>query len=543
MKLSRFFSYKLAWSRRPLLHCNLLFLVLCAFPQQTLAHGHLVYPQSRAAEHIRGDVKSWPIAGIPARLRREPCVGLKPNKVFTRVEPGPLMLKLLFPDGANHKGYCTAYLYDPLKPEDKVKISETTNCGRSIKKGPGKKGQDVPGEMPVVIPDVVPCDPDHCVLLWEWTATHVSERNIERFEHYDNCADLTIVGAKRGSDFLLPPLQGNATSLGNELSINFFEQDWRLNPVRSSLHLQSVKNLSVFETHGFRHMEGEISPDGAARVVLDLASFDTGIDLRNVRMRFLFFKTFEFPVAVITAQLDKAKLDGLKTQTSITYPLEFSIELHGVRKTMTRDVVVTRVADSAVSVTATKPIIVPAEDFRLEEGVANLEDAAGVEISPVASITFELVFEGTDINPEINEIFVAKAMERLDEQVQEIDPTKCETRFAVISDSKSIFFKSGSSQLDEKSRFALDQIADFVYRCPGIRVQVAGHTDNVGAPNDNQRLSQQRAQSVMNYLVDEGISESRVVAVGFGDLYPEVPNDTADNRRKNRRIEFSLLGK
>lgn len=503
------------------------------------AHGHLVYPKSRAAEHMKGDEKNWPIAGIPSRLRREPCAGLKPNREFTRVTPGPLTLKLLFPDGANHKGYCTAYLYDPLRPDYKLKIGETTNCGRSLRKGAGRKGEDVPGEMSVTIPEIVPCDPGHCVLLWEWVATHVSESNIERFEHYDNCADLTIEGARRGDEaaFATP----GADSMAATLSPGFFDQEWRLNPARSSLHLQSVKNETVFETHGFKHMSGSVAPDGTARVVLDLASFDTGIDLRNVRMQFLFFETFQFPEAVITATLDRARLAALAGATSITYPLTFAIDLHGVRHSLTRDVVVTRIADSAVSVAATKPIVIPAGDFALEEGVAKLEDAAGVDISPAASITFHLVFEGTEINPEVARIQAETEVARSKERYAPIDPKMCATRFAVLSDSRSVNFRSGSAQLDDDSRYALDQIAEFAYRCPDIGIEVGGHTDNVGRASANQRLSQVRAEAVVSYLVDEGLPPERLVATGYGAALPKYPNDTAANRARNRRIEFKLI--
>lgn len=506
-----------------------------------VAHGHMVYPKSRAAEHMSGDQKNWPIAGIPSRLRREPCAGLKPNSELTVVRPGPLTLRLLFPDGANHRGYCTAYLYDPLKPDHKLKIGKPTNCAQSLLKEAGRKGQDVPGEMLVTIPEIVPCNPNHCVLLWEWTATHVSETNFERFEHYDNCSDIKIIGARRGNEEDAKSMMTVPEPESGSISSDFFQQEWRLNPNRSSLHLQSVKNESVFETHGFEHMEGTISPEGDARISLDLTSFDTGIDLRNVRMQFLFFETFRFPEAVITAKLDRDALEDLAKSTSISYPLEFSINLHGVEKKMTRNVVVTRIADSAVSVSATKPITIPAKDFALQDGVGKLEEAASVDISPVASITFHLVFEGSEINPEIEQIYSEKESARSEERYQEIESGMCETRFSVLSDSRSVFFKTASSELGDESRYALDQIAEFAFRCPDIKVEVGGHTDNVGRAASNFALSQARSQSVVNYLVDEGVPSEMLVAVGYGDTNPVAPNNTVENRARNRRIEFNLI--
>ncbi len=531
------------WPSRIAAYSVVVWIVFNQLTTAASAHGHMIYPPSRATEHIKSDVKNWPVAGIPVRLRREPCVGLKPNATFTKIEPGPLTIKLLFPDGANHKGYCNAFLYDPVKPHGKLKIGETTNCGRSLKAEGGVKGQDIPGIMPVTIPEVVPCDPAHCVLLWEWTATHMSETNIESFENYDDCADISIAGAREGETFNLTVPPGTSANDATHAldSKQFFAQDWRLNLDRSFLYLQSVKNTSVFETHGFKHMEGTISPEGDARVTLDLASFDTGIDLRNVRMRFLFFKTFQFPEAVITARLDKSRLEELQTKTSLTYPLDFTIELHGITKQMTREVIVTRVADSAVSVAVIKPIIIPAKDFGFEEGIGKLEEAAGVVISPAASITFDLVFEGLKINPKVEQTFAVNESNRIKEQSEEIDATKCETRLNVLSESRSVYFKLGSADLDEESHFALDQIAEFAFKCPDVKIKVSGHTDNLGNSAGNVTLSKERAQRVVDYLVNEGVPAAKLIGVGYGDKFPEVPNNSLANRAKNRRIVFSIM--
>ncbi len=162
-------------------------------------HGYMSYPKSRAVEQFRDNQKAWPIAGIRAGLRREPCIGLKFNKRFTELEPGPVQLEFLFPDGANHVGFCHAYLFDPFKPGNKVQIGEEMDCARSVHLGPGKKGEDVPGRMTVTIPKTLPCEPSHCVLQWVWTATHVGHADPQRYEHYDSCADVRIVEAWKPS--------------------------------------------------------------------------------------------------------------------------------------------------------------------------------------------------------------------------------------------------------------------------------------------------------------------------------------------------------
>lgn len=166
-------------------------------PMFAAGHGYMTYPRSRSMDHLAGDTPGWPIAGIKAGLRREPCVGLKFNLQRTTVEYGPLMLRFLFPDGANHVGSCHAFLFDPLDPINRVKIGEADDCARSDHPESGRKGEDIPGHMQVVIPRALPCDPTHCVLQWVWVATHKGESEPQRYEHYDNCADIEIVDAAR----------------------------------------------------------------------------------------------------------------------------------------------------------------------------------------------------------------------------------------------------------------------------------------------------------------------------------------------------------
>ena len=76
--------------------------------------------------------------------------------------------------------------------------------------------------------------------------------------------------------------------------------------------------------------------------------------------------------------------------------------------------------------------------------------------------------------------------------------------------------------------------------CPQFNIDIEGHTDAEGRPDRNLVLSQQRAQSVVDYLVDAGIPVERLRAVGYGETRPVAPNDTSENRARNRRIEFSV---
>ena len=74
-----------------------------------------------------------------------------------------------------------------------------------------------------------------------------------------------------------------------------------------------------------------------------------------------------------------------------------------------------------------------------------------------------------------------------------------------------------------------------------IKIQIAGHTDNVGSYKANIRLSKNRAQRVTNYLIEKGIEEDRIVAVGYGSSRPIASNETDEGKAENRRVEVVIL--
>jgi len=105
-----------------------------------------------------------------------------------------------------------------------------------------------------------------------------------------------------------------------------------------------------------------------------------------------------------------------------------------------------------------------------------------------------------------------------------------------------INFPSGSAQIPRESMSALDQSASAIKSAPtGTVLEVGGHTDNVGNAAANQKLSQQRADSVRRFLIDKGVSPDSLVAKGFGASKPIASNDTQDGRFRNRRIEYTDL--
>ncbi len=106
---------------------------------------------------------------------------------------------------------------------------------------------------------------------------------------------------------------------------------------------------------------------------------------------------------------------------------------------------------------------------------------------------------------------------------------------------QNIFFETNLAVITPLSYPALDRVINFMKKNPDIKVEIDGHTDSVGSDAYNQRLSQARAQAVVEYLVKHGIGRDRLVAKGFGETKPVAPNTTPEGRAKNRRVEFKIL--
>jgi outer membrane protein OmpA-like peptidoglycan-associated protein len=106
---------------------------------------------------------------------------------------------------------------------------------------------------------------------------------------------------------------------------------------------------------------------------------------------------------------------------------------------------------------------------------------------------------------------------------------------------EGVNFKSGSAELTPESTAVLDEVADSLKAWPEVRVEVGGYTDSSGPAELNRDLSQQRAGSVRQYLIDQGVEASRVTAVGYGEDRPIADNSTREGRAANRRVELKRL--
>jgi outer membrane protein OmpA-like peptidoglycan-associated protein len=113
-----------------------------------------------------------------------------------------------------------------------------------------------------------------------------------------------------------------------------------------------------------------------------------------------------------------------------------------------------------------------------------------------------------------------------------------------VVELKNVFFDVNKWDLKPESRAELDKLVTFLQRNPNLKIELSGHTDNSGDKKFNITLSSNRAKSVFDYLVNTGkISAARMTSRGYGDTRPKVPNDSPENKAKNRRTEFRVTAK
>ena len=104
---------------------------------------------------------------------------------------------------------------------------------------------------------------------------------------------------------------------------------------------------------------------------------------------------------------------------------------------------------------------------------------------------------------------------------------------------EGVNFESGKATITQDSYISLMKVVDIMETFKEATFEIVGHTDNVGSKEKNKQLSADRAAAVKNFLVENGISESRMTTSGMGDSKPVASNKTPEGRAQNRRIEFT----
>lgn len=135
----------------------------------------------------------------------------------------------------------------------------------------------------------------------------------------------------------------------------------------------------------------------------------------------------------------------------------------------------------------------------------------------------------------------AALRDKLREQLNIILETR-ETARGLIVNLSDVLFDFNKADLKPGAREKLAKISGVLLTYPGLEISLEGHTDSVGSDEYNQRLSEQRAQSVRAYLLQNGIKPELVKAMGFGEGKPVVSNDSASGRQQNRRVELVVSG-
>ncbi|WP_397544209.1 OmpA family protein [Roseovarius salis] len=120
-------------------------------------------------------------------------------------------------------------------------------------------------------------------------------------------------------------------------------------------------------------------------------------------------------------------------------------------------------------------------------------------------------------------------------------PKECEERIAAVQEERKITFEPGSARIDPEGAEIMDRIAEILKDCGEITMEIGGHTDSQGREVMNQRLSQERAQTVLNELRMRRVLTASISAVGYGESQPIADNGTEEGRAANRRIEFDVI--
>ncbi|MCH1603409.1 MAG: YceI family protein [Luminiphilus sp.] len=167
------------------------------------------------------------------------------------------------------------------------------------------------------------------------------------------------------------------------------QADWTVSD-SSRIGFVSIKNNRIGENNAFERVSGSISASGQVAVSVDLSSVETGIGIRNERLQKMLFEVASFPTASIDAALSDGQIAALRAGGARAESVSVNISLHGKTVSKTANVSVSS-SGGDVRVTTTQPIVITAQEFGLESGVAALQQIAGLNaISRSIPVTVDL---------------------------------------------------------------------------------------------------------------------------------------------------------
>ncbi len=169
--------------------------------------------------------------------------------------------------------------------------------------------------------------------------------------------------------------------------------EWQLDGDTSRISFVSVKRGKMVEVQRFDQLSGQIDDKGAVRLVVPLASIDSGLALRDERMRNSFFEVERYPEAIITSQLDLSLYDDLRVGQSRAETLDFNLDLHGQQRRLKAEVLVIRSSEERIEVTTLEALVLKLIDFDLEEKLEPLKEVANLpSITPEVPVFAVLGF-------------------------------------------------------------------------------------------------------------------------------------------------------
>jgi outer membrane protein OmpA-like peptidoglycan-associated protein len=169
------------------------------------------------------------------------------------------------------------------------------------------------------------------------------------------------------------------------------------------------------------------------------------------------------------------------------------------------------------------------------------ESARALSAAQIESENSRLAAEKSNQNAQRAEADKATMRAQLSEQLNKVLQTRETARGLVVSMS-DVLFDTGKYSLKPGAREKLAKVAGILLAYPGLDIEVGGYTDNVGGDAMNQILSENRARSVRDYLVEQGVATASVTAKGFGNTLPVATNANSTGRQQNRRVELLVSG-
>lgn len=159
---------------------------------------------------------------------------------------------------------------------------------------------------------------------------------------------------------------------------------------------------------------------------------------------------------------------------------------------------------------------------------------AEAEIENLSSVSGQLALQAREYETQQARL----SAERLQQQLTALQAEK--TDRGMVMTLGDVLFATGKAELMPGAVNMIVRLAQFMQQYPEKRVQIEGHTDSIGSASFNLRLSENRADSVRNVLLTEGISISRIETIGYGLSRPVATNDTVEGRQRNRRVEIVI---